>query len=1072
MGGTNGIVYDFSYQRERSEVRAALIRKFEQDPASQDVIGKIRALRALIIECPHINATAATEQSKGEDVETGMTSFPAAFNELDRLFTLYETSTILRSSQCRIGNVACPLGHFASYFDDFKVLMDGKKQIECNMCGKKPKDGYHCSYCQYSLCVPCSVVYCENGHACKLWTHAESQHFCYICKKQPITSGYRCLICEDHDICDYCSYKEGRKFIQGIIVDRVKILLDYIDRCQEESETALKTINGHRKKMAENSYASILELYQFCETLRDVKMVVKAEVRQTRITKAIIKLREELVVGKEFSKTAYEESLVVDRYTKEEQERLQAIYDRHMQLKSVVSRDAVKWACPLGHAFEHYENGIPLYYAERLLKRKQDAFEAELRDIELKRKEMSDEVERQREEMENKRKQFDSSVAGKVTSMFRSKSSKDPVNSRNESPANRIECSSGDKANECKESPGSRHSRNKNADNRSSPTNESTSIQKWDKDTTIPRYKKKRPELEEIFVYCQVCNRLAKTAGYHCDYCEYDVCETCAVIFDHEGHEMTLWTEPTSFGESCFLCKRDNIIMGYRCVPCNVNLCDFCTTKEMRNRIRTDWEGEMNSLLEFMKENKRLSDIAMYYQWRFSNHITSIGRLVDYVHELRTAKERAIKQIEQKPIIDKIKTLRSELAKYSSLCKAAERELARMESYVFPTKKIANAELRRLAELLKAMVMAQTTERRNAAGIACPLGHAMDIIPMNEGLGDVIDEEVERTVPEGVTGGVANSLAISVATPTKESSEPSKFHVPAQQYAKPPMDPTDARTAVIIAPLKDAKSELISLVNDTMNNVLVAPVVDTNPDAVIGTGSISVTALTPLEKFPRDPNRLEGTPLHPTTPMKTRTSLFFTDRSSQKTGSSPTPGGRYIHVRHGRACRVCASLDLWSGSGHRCGICEYDLCGDCSTVYCRQGHPLRIWTMPEAITLQCDMCKAQPLTAGYRCVLCNIDICDGCTARDARNAFLLWPRREFHKLLQHMEHVAKESQRARDYLQTLQDDPDKSYLDTMSKLCRKLAEMQELKSQVDEDVKSKVQEKKIKSFAMLAREMY
>jgi N-glycosylase/DNA lyase len=103
---------------------------------------------------------------------------------------------------------------------------------------------------------------------------------------------------------------------------------------------------------------------------------------------------------------------------------------------------------------------------------------------------------------------------------------------------------------------------------------------------------------------------------------------------------------------------------------------------------------------------------------------------------------------------------------------------------------------------------------------------------------------------------------------------------------------------------------------------------------------------------------------------------------------------------------------------------------------------------------------------------CNVDICDGCTSRDARNAFLLWPRREFHRSLQHIEHLAKESRRAREYLQALKDDPDKTYLETMSKLCRKLAEIQTLKKEIDEEVKNKVHEKKVKTFAVLAREMY
>jgi hypothetical protein len=61
-------------------------------------------------------------------------------------------------------------------------------------------------------------------------------------------------------------------------------------------------------------------------------------------------------------------------------------------------------------------------------------------------------------------------------------------------------------------------------------------------------------------------------------------------------------------------------------------------------KIRKIWESEMSELIKFMKENKDLSDIAMYYNWRFANYIVSIGLLADNVKELRTAKERALKQ--------------------------------------------------------------------------------------------------------------------------------------------------------------------------------------------------------------------------------------------------------------------------------------------------------------------------------------------------------------------------------------------------------------------------------------------
>lgn len=1054
MGGSNGVVYEFSYQHERSQVRAALIKKFEEDPHSQDVMGKIKVLRALLIEAPHINMTAAQEESKGFDVETGVTSLPAAFNELDRLFTLYETSTILRSVQCRMGNVACPLGHYASYFDDFKVLAEGKKVVECNICGKKPNDGYHCSYCFYSLCVPCSVVYCSHGHACKLWTHAESQHSCIICHKQPVTSGYRCLVCEDYDVCDYCTWKDGRKVVQDTILARAQHYLDYIDSHQDESETAVRTIKTHKQKMAENSYATLLEVYQFGEALHELKDIVKAEVIQTRITRAIIKLRAELVIGKEFSKIAHEESLVVDNYTKEELQRLTIIHDRHCYLRSIAMRSQCPWACPLGHAYEVYSDAPPQYYRERLFERQLAAHAKQLADEEAQREAEAQSRKIQRRAAEERRKKQQNSLANKVTSLFRSQKTNNQRSDAEKSDEDGNEDDEVDLDEEEKKdeesSKEAEEKRNKDAvvsalrfpsnnDKRgddSKDKKKTTDTKKnttdaaaltWQKDTRIPRYRQKAPDFTSVVVHCSVCGRLAQPSGYHCDYCEYDVCDTCAVVFDHEGHPMVLWTEPDALDERCFLCHATGLTRGYHCAICTVNLCDLCTTKSGRARIRTDWEAEMNRLIAFMQENKRLSDVAMYYQWRFANHIVSIGRLVEYVHELRTAKHHAELQIAQKPIIDKIKTLRRELAGYMPLCAVAVREVERQETFVFPNKAAANAELRRLAEILRSMYLLQAAEARLAAGIACPLGHAMDVIAYNEGLED--DEAEEEETTKAKEKDMAEEAKNVVDSGSAHNSS-SRASASASVFNK---------DQALLTPLKESRQALINLVQDTM--------------------------LPPSSSSP---------PQQPSSSTSTALVLSPPDQVSPPKAPTVT-SGRYIHARHNRSCRVCASTSLWTCApqpvGHRCRVCEYDLCGDCSTIFCRAGHPLKIWTMPEAVTLHCDMCKLQPLTSGYRCTTCNIDICDGCTSRDARNAFLLWPRREFHAVVAQITSLAQESPRAQAYLDALHQETDKSYLETMSKLCRKLAEVTALKTELENELKEKVKAKRIKGFAVLAREM-
>lgn len=978
MGGANSIVnYDYQYDKERTELRLNLIRKFEDDPKSRDILGKIHALRELLIEHPHINRTAAQEQSKEENIETGATGVQAAYNELDRLFTLYETCSILRSVQCRIGTVACPLGHFAAFFDDFIVLQTDKKSpIPCSICDKNVKDGYHCSYCFYSLCVPCSVVYCPYGHGCKLWTHAESQHVCVICKKQPITGGYRCPTCFDYDICDYCSWKEGRAVIQEQILARIAVHLKYLEDHTSESKTAMTTMTNHKKKLAakkgssEETYATTLDLFDFSETVLHLRETAVLEVKQTRLERRIDFLRSQLVIMKEYSVTAVRESLIQGNYVAEERDRLERVFDRHCYLRSQAVRKECHCACPLGHGLVLVTGDTPpVVYKTRF------------------------DQSRQKKEKEEQEQAISNATSNNANS------------SNNTTAATR---------------------KKKAADHNN-------------KAISYP------PTL------CKVCGRVATPSVHHCDYCEYDLCDPCSTLYDREGHAMTMWTQPSDGLESCFLCNESNLSRGYNCSICHVSLCDACTTKEQRQKVRTNWEEEMKELVAWMQSHKRLSDIAMYYQWRFTNQIQTTGRLVDYVHELRTGKKRAEKQIQQKAIIDTIKSLRAELSKYTDLCKTAEREIARQETFVFPSKKAANAEASRLASILKEMILLQTVDRRQKAGIACPLGHAMSLV--------VIEDENDYY--QHNHNSLKDDENNSVTTPIRiEDVDGNKDDV--KKYRRPQSATTKEKEARYSTPVKATTASAVIAEHEISN--------DNNDPKEESKAKQreeeTAKALSPIKQS----KQLLLDLVHDT--MRTvHSPAAFDDHSNNKeaTNVSNINVNLLFHSLR-RACRVCGSFDIHRG--HTCSLCEYDLCSDCSIVYCRQGHPLRLWTMPEAISLSCDMCKKAPITAGYRCMTCEIDICDRCTTRDCRNAFMLWPRREFHRIVQYLDHIQRDSPAAKEYLESLEQDKEKRHLASMSLLCRKLAEVTQLKAIVEEEVRKSIQEKKVKNYGAMAREMY
>jgi hypothetical protein len=962
---SNGVLFERSYHKERVQLRRELMMRFEKDPKNQDILHKIQALRALITQHPHICVTAAEELKREqlEEHEIHPVTLQSAFNELDRLFTIYETSTILKSAELRIGNIACPLGHHAAFFDDFQILTDNyetysrrakdtkdKNKILCNICDKVASSGHHCSYCTYSLCVPCSTIYCCNGHALKLWTHAEAEHTCVVCGKHPITSGYHCSECPDYDICDYCTWKEGRDKVQQVIHDRIAKDLVFIEASQDESETAAKTLALHRKKVAENLYPTTKHLHTFSVDLHEIKEVCRLEVIQTRLTKDIQRMRAILVYGKQYSKIAYEESLKEGNFIVEEQTRLKKLCDWNDHLKSFAVRCQHVVACPVSHAMFPFE-GLPEQY--------------------LKRREASE-------------KDEDSRAAAEGRMVFRKRS-------------------------------------------------------------------KKYKDADPFLAICKICDRIA-SSGYHCDFCEYDLCHVCAKIYCANGHQMIMWTEPYGH-ERCFLCSSSPLTMGYRCRTCHVDMCDMCTSLEGRNRIRTDWEQEMHDLIQFMKDVKRVSDVAMYYQWRHANEIVSVGFLIEYVKELREAKIRAERQIQQKPIIDKIKLLRQEIIKNADLCGTAAREANRVENFVFSNKKKANEELIRLADLLRVGIFAQAADRRSAAQIACPLAHAMEqIIPkkMDTEDPDVFDEAEAMAMMYGT------SQNISMDTGRADTANPHDRSF-GSDHPESEVDHTMTK-------------------NDKRNS---SSAQDSNRDTLLISQE---NAVVPFDG--PDPSELhQGNKVHPLPTVQPSSELDLVRTASIKASKERVlslvnhtmntviaefPG--HFQPFDNRTCRICGTKDLYEGM--TCTYCEYDLCRDCCVIYCRMGHTCKIWTLPNAETMNCELCKKSGITSGYRCLTCNVDICDHCTTKDARNAYLLWPRREFHRIISHLEKISNESMIARNYLKHMKENEvDNSYLQVMSKLCKKLQEIQHVQYQADEEVKNRITTVKVRKYAMAARDM-
>jgi hypothetical protein len=889
MGNTSARVADFDlqsipkYEKERLELRRALILSFVNNPDNNEVVSKIAALKALLIKQPHICSTAARELHRKFDYNP--TCMESAFAEIDRLYCLYETSNILKSVQCRIGPSACPMAHYMPFFEDLRAHSMEQEEVICNICQKSIVSGYHCGYCTYNCCVPCSTIYCSYGHTMKLWTNPEAEHQCQLCQEYPIISGYHCATCGNFDYCDSCTQKSGREIVKRQILNRMVEDLAYFEEHKEESEIALKTITTHKLKIESDSYPTILHLYQFSLSTGDVRVVAEQEVRRTRMIKHIIELRRALSTYPDLCATHHRESKRQGNFTQEEVERLKFLLDASELASSELIRHENTMACPLGHAMVHYTDR-PAQYAKRA--------------------------------------------------------------------------------------------------------------------SLIDKGKK---------AVCRVCQRVAYPEGFHCDFCEYDLCTLCGIIYCPTGHTMVMWTVPEAAATCCY-CNDEHLTMGYHCEECGVDICDMCTSAERRGKVRGTWEKEMKEILVYINDNRLLSDAALYYDWRHNNSIVNIGRLAEYVKELRTVKETVARQVIQKPIIDAIKSLRVEVSKNPELCARARIEAARDKGYVYVKKRFAIQEMERLAAMVEENWQAQDAHLRLECGIACPLKHAM--FPMKafnsttRDRGDVVKEPKNAPINLGASDQIEE------------------------------LDDEDIADVDVGLPKQNDSDNDNNINNNGNDN-------NDNDNSVISenTGGGSVMC---RGKRQATLDKLDA-------------SLREVDETKPEVDTDSADMAGIEEYKEILVCKICMTENLEAGTGgNGCGICEYHLCAECSVVYCREGHAMKIWTLPDATALTCDLCRMDNITSGYRCLECNMDVCDMCTARDGRNTFMVGIRKEIGKLRAAIEVLTGESKISKAYMSEDCNSPAEMAIFTrhtmgipQSVLIGKLHELRQVKALIDQE---------------------
>lgn len=226
---------------------------------------------------------------------------------------------------------------------------------------------------------------------------------------------------------------------------------------------------------------------------------------------------------------------------------------------------------------------------------------------------------------------------------------------------------------------------------------------------------------ESDIITCNICdlNCDLEKGFYCCDYCEYNLCHICCVIYCAEGHEMKLWT----LGEGdyvCSVCKQDPIYSGYHCNKCVVDICDLCTYKPGRKAVQAFQLSEMNNLIEFMSNFIDESWTAKNLVTRHNDpktkslYMLSTLTIHNYVFELRQGKDSTQEETKQHRIWKEVLRLRDIIARENNA--TARRELKNVGNFT-------EFEITRLNRVIAVSERARSVFGRREYYSGCPVGH-------------------------------------------------------------------------------------------------------------------------------------------------------------------------------------------------------------------------------------------------------------------------------------------------------------------------------------------------------------
>lgn len=241
----------------------------------------------------------------------------------------------------------------------------------------------------------------------------------------------------------------------------------------------------------------------------------------------------------------------------------------------------------------------------------------------------------------------------------------------------------------------------------------------WEK---YPDNPKKRLKFQ---VRCRICEIKNVVEGYHCDYCDYNVCLKCCVMYCNEGHTLALWTNPES-DLTCYACNAGPLAAGYCCPTCrDFCMCDMCSYKDGRLIVQKGMKEEIESLVKFLRKYISESPTALravkeYDSYKETDPCPTTLTVFQRLHKFRKDKEQAIYEVKFDRLRKEIRRLKAIYFEGKELCITKMRQFQSDDWEV-----VTEEELARVKRLIEVDDYGKSEVMRNKTTMACPSGHAM-----------------------------------------------------------------------------------------------------------------------------------------------------------------------------------------------------------------------------------------------------------------------------------------------------------------------------------------------------------